>query len=263
MRLFDLQLIFKSERGVRVGVFNLKSEVKAVKIVRVHNPSRIKVAKRKVKKTMARRKTTRRRRRAVSRTRAANPRRRRRRSTARRRHNPGFVARSRRTSNPRRRRRRFGRRRNPSAIRIGQLAKDAIYGAGGAILTRAGTQIATSFVPQIASLGGSYGEPIIQAAVAATVVRWAGTKFLGKPQGDTMMIGGLISAGLSLADRLLPNLQGQIVGLVPGQLRPAQNAAIPAGGAGLGDVYDVDMTAAGFGDVEDVDMQQFNGLNGL
>lgn len=214
---------------------------------------------------MARRRTTKRRRRAVSRSRAANPRRRRR-HTRRRRHNPGLVARaSRRSVNPRRRRRRIGRRRNPSAIRIGQLAKDAIYGAGGAILTRAGSQVLTGFVPQVASLGGSFAEPIIQAAVAATAVRWVGAKFLGKSQGEVMMIGGMISAGLAFADRVLPNLQGQIVGLIPGRqmIAPAANAAIPASGAGMGDVYDVDMQAAGFGDVEDVDMAQFNGLNGL
>lgn len=207
-----------------------------------------------------RRKTnTRRRRRAVSRTRVTNPRRRR--HTRRRRHNPGFVARTARRTNPRRRRH-ARRRHNPSGLRIGQLAKDAIYGAGGAILTRAGTQIVTGFVPQIAGLGGSYAEPLIQAGVAATAVRWVGKKFLGQSQGDVMMIGGLISAGLALADRVLPNLQGQIVGLVPGRqaLMPAANAALPAAGAGMGDVYDVDMQAAGFGDVEDVDMAQFNGV---
>jgi len=230
-----------------------------MKLVRVHNPSRIAIAKRKVKKmAVKRRKTTKRRRRAVSRTRATNPRRRRR---SRRRHNPGLsVARRRTTTNPRRhRRRRVGRRRNPSAMHIGQLAKDAIYGAGGAVLTRAGTQIAASFVPQLNF--SVYAEPIIQAAVAAIPVRWAGTKFLGKQQGDVMMIGGLISAGLALFDKVLPNLQGQIAGFaVPRQIAPAANAAIPAGGAGLGDVYDVDMQAAGFGDVEDVDLSQFNGL---
>ncbi len=239
-----------------------------MKLVRVHNPSRIKIArKRKVKKmaTRRRRTTTKRRRRAVARTRAANPRRRRR--HARRRRNPGLVARASnpigRVSNPRRRRRRrIGRRHNPSALRIGQLAKDALYGAGGAVLTRAGTQVLSNFAPSIVAMGGNYAEPIVQAAVAATVVRWAGGKFLGKQQGDVMMIGGLISAGLSLFDRVLPNLQGQIAGFAMRPIVAAPGAVIPVQGGGMGDVYDVDMEAAGFGDVEAVDLAQFNGVPG-
>lgn len=223
-----------------------------MKLVRVHNPSRIAIAKKKGKKMAARRrkKTTKRRRRVTRVT--VNPRRRRRHA---RRRNPVIVART------VRRRRRFGRRRsNPSALRVGQLAKDAIYGAGGAILTRAGAQILTNFVPSVGSFS-VYAEPVIQAAVAAVPVRMLGTKFLGKQQGDVMMIGGLISAGLALFDKVLPGVQQSIVGVASfNPIQPAPGAAIPVQGSGLGDVYDVNLQEAGFGalgDVEDVDMMQF------
>lgn len=229
-----------------------------MKLVRVHNPSRIAVAKRKVKAKMARRrrKTTTRRRRVY---RAANPRRRRR-HTRRRRRNPVIVARSvrRRTH---RRHRRHGRRRNPSALRIGQIAKDMIYGAGGAILTRTGTALVSGFVPG-AFAGSPFIDPVLQAAVASTAVRYFGKKFLGSTQGDIMMLGGLISAGLSLADKFLPNIQGQLTGMLRTPVAVAPGAAVPVQGGGLGDVYDVDMQAAGFGsplsDVEDVMLDQFN-----
>jgi len=159
----------------------------------------------------------------------------------------------------RRRRRRIGRRRNPSAARIGQIAKDAIYGAGGAILTRTGAALVAGFVPG-ALAGSQFVDPAIQAAVAVFVVGPLGKKFLGGSQGEIMKIGGLISAGLSLADRLLPNIQGQLTGVFRAPVAIAPGAATPVTGAGLGDVYDVDMTAAGFGglsDVEDVLMDQF------
>lgn len=225
-----------------------------MKLVRVHNPSRIAVAKKKGKKMAARRRrkstTTRRRRRTVA---VANPRRRRRRHSRRR--NPVIVARStrRRTSS---RRRRFGRRRNPSGLRIGQIAKDMVYGAGGAILTRTGVSLVSQFVPG-AFAGSPFIDPVLQAAVAVTAVRYLGKKFLGQAQGDIMMLGGLISAGLSAADKFLPNIQGQLTNIVRAPIQTAPQAQIPVQGAGLGDVYDVDMQAAGFGDVEDVMMEQF------
>jgi len=229
-----------------------------MKLVRVHNPSRIAIAKKKGSKSkMAarrRRKTTKRRTRRVASV--ANPRRRRRRHSRRR--NPVFVARATRRRSTRRRR--ISRRRNPSALRIGQIAKDMIYGAGGAILTRAGTSLVSGFVPGAFS-GSPFVDPILQAAVAATAVRYLGKRFLGSSQGDILMLGGLISAGLSLADKFLPNIQGQLTSIVRAPIQTAPQAAInPVQGGGLGDVYDVDMNAAGFGalnglgDVYDVDM---------
>lgn len=215
------------------------------------------VAKRKVKAMAKRRKrrTTTRRRRVHAR--AANPRRRRRHT---RRRNPVIVARSTRR-HTRRRRRHHGRRRNPSALRIGQIAKDMIYGAGGAILTRTGTSLVIGFVPGALS-SSPFVEPIAQAVVASTAVRWAGKKFLGQSQGDIMMLGGLISAGLSFADKFLPNIQGQLTGILRAPVALAPGAAVPVSGAGLGDVYDVNMVDAGFGsplsDVEDVMLEQFN-----
>lgn len=127
------------------------------------------------------------------------------------------------------------------------------YGAGGAILTRTGTALLIGFVP--GALGSSpFVDPALQAAVAVTAVRWGVTKFLGKSQGDIAMLGGLISAGLSLADKFLPNIQGQLTSIVRAPIATAPQASIPVQGSGLGDVYDVDMQAAGFGDVYDVDM---------
>jgi len=186
--------------------------------------------------------TTRRRRR---RTVAINPRRRK--HSRRRRHNPVVLHRR---HSRRRRRGGFGRRRNPSALRVGQIAKDMIYGAGGAILTRSITSIASGFVPG-AFAGSPFIDPVLQAAAAATVVRWAGKKFLGSAQGDIMMLGGLISAGLSLADRFVPNLQGQLTNIVRIPVAAAPGAA--QGAQALSDVEDVDLVASGFGDVEDVD----------
>lgn len=137
-----------------------------------------------------------------------------------------------------------------------------VYGAGGAILTRTGTSVLSGFVPG-AFAGSPFIDPALQALVAATLVRWAGKKFLGQTQGDIMMLGGLISAGLSAADRFLPNIQGQLTNIVRAPIQTAPQAAIPVNGGGLGDVYDVDMQAAGFGalnglgDVYDVDQEMF------
>lgn len=138
-----------------------------------------------------------------------------------------------------------------------------IYGAGGAILTRTGTALVSGFVPG-AFAGSPFVDPLLQAAVAAVPVRWLGRKFLGQTQGDIMMLGGLISAGLSLADKFLPNIQGQLTSIVRAPIQVAPQAAIPVQGGGLGDVYDVDMVAAGFGqgynplgDVYDVDNEMF------
>lgn len=137
------------------------------------------------------------------------------------------------------------------------------YGAGGAILTRTGTALISGFVPG-AFAGSPFIDPALQAVVAATAVRWGVTKVLGKTQGDIAMLGGLISAGLSLADRFLPNIQGQLTSIVRAPIQTAPQAAIPVQGGGLGDVYDVDMAAAGFaglgglGDVYDVDQEMFS-----
>ena len=142
------------------------------------------------------------------------------------------------------------------------------YGAGGAVLTRAGTQIVSGFVPGMFA-GSPFINPALQALLAVTAVRWGVTKVMGKSQGDIAMLGGLISSGLSLFDKVLPNLQGQLTSIVSAPIATAPQAAIPVQGSGLGDVYDVDMTAAGFGgfsgygDVYDVDMDiaGFNGIN--
>lgn len=202
-------------------------------------------ARRKASGTRTRRHTTRARA-------ATNPRRRR----SRRRHNPHrFVARRRThrrstAANPRRRRRHFSRRRNPSALRVGQILKDMIYGAGGAILTRTGSSLALGFIPSSITANALAG-PALQALIAVTAVRWAGKKFLGQAQGDIMMLGGLISAGLDAADRFLPNIQGQLTGIIRAPVQVA--APVQAEQAALSDVYDV----PGFADVEDVELTQF------
>lgn len=139
-----------------------------------------------------------------------------------------------------------------------------VYGAGGAILTRVGSSLVSGFVPGAISQS-SFGEPLTQAVIAVTAVRWAGKKFLGQQQGDTMMLGGLISAGLSAADRFLPNIQGQLTGIIRAPVMVAPQAAIPVVGegqpvaalGGYADVYDVP-GFAGFADVEDIDTGVFN-----
>lgn len=234
-----------------------------MKVVRVHNPSGLMATKTKGQKTMAtrKRKATTGRRRSNTRRRATtttNPRRRR---HARRRSNPTGYRRRRRsvTANPHRRR--HSRRRNPSAANIGQIFKSMVYGAGGAILTRVGSSVAMGFVPS-ALTSSSFAEPALQAVIAVTAVRWAGKKFLGPQQGDTMMLGGLISAGLSAADKFLPNIQGQLTSIVRAPVQVAPTAAIPLVGDGggapnMGDVYDVP-GFAGMADVEDIDTGMFN-----
>lgn len=149
-------------------------------------------------------------------------------------------------------------------MRIGEVFKEMIYGGGGAILTRAISSVAEGLVP--ASFAGSpMMRPIVQAAVAVVPVRWLGKKFLGgQKQADLMMLGGLISAGLAMADVYLPNLQGQLTGIfrAPLTLTTAPQAQTTV--AGFSDVYDVPTLPgsmgfqglqggfAGFGDVEDV-----------
>lgn len=142
-----------------------------------------------------------------------------------------------------------------------------IYGGGGAILTRAISSVAEGLVP------GSFAtsplmRPVVQAAVAVIPVRYLGKKFLGgQKQADLMMLGGLISAGLALADAYFPNLQGQLTGIfrAPLSLTAAPQAAIPVGvssTAGFSDVYDVQVlpgSFGGFGDVEAVDMNSMFG----
>jgi len=197
---------------------------------------------------------TRTRRRTVRARAVTNPRRRR----SRRRHNPSRIVARRRTRrlavNPRRRRRRhFSRRRNPSALRVGQILKDMIYGAGGAILTRTGSSLAMGFVPGSLTANPLAG-PALQAVIAVTAVRWAGKKFLGQTQGDIMMLGGLISAGLDAADKFLPNIQGQLTGIIRAPVQVAAPIQAATGDQGaLGDVYDV----PGFADVEDVQLSDF------
>ncbi len=230
-----------------------------MRVVRVHNPSSLR-ATRKGKKTMA---ATKRKRHVTRRRhRASNPhkRRHRRRAVAntRRRHNPaGQVT----------RRRHHRRRHNPSALRVGEIIKDAIYGAGGAVLTRVGAGAIQGFLPGVFTTS-SLAAPIAQAGIAVIPVRWLGKKFLGQRQGDLMMLGGLVSAGLALADVYLPNIQSQLAGFLPVSFAPqaalppavqaqiaqgaAQGAAQAAAMAGYGDVEDVDMIDAGFGDVEEL-----------
>lgn len=183
---------------------------------------------------------------------ASNPRRRRR---VRRRRNP-IVARSvtrrRVTSNPRRRRR-SRRRSNPSMAGVGSMLKQMIYGAGGAIATRIGYGLTSQFVP--AGLGSSrVAKPAIKAAIAAVPVRWAGGKFLGKQQGDLMMLGGLIDAGVDLVNAFLGDVEGQLTTIIRAPVQQLSDG-VPATSAGMADVEDVPIYSpafAGLGDVEDV-----------
>lgn len=237
-----------------------------MKVVRVHNPNGLLATKRKVK-TMAKRKAATGRRKTRKRTTAANPRKRRS-STRARRRNPGIVRRrrhSRATANPRRRHSR--RRRNPSAMHVGQVLKNVLYGTAGAIATRVASGLAMGFIPGALS-SNQLAEPVTQAVIAVTVVRWAGKKFLGQAQGDTMALGGLISAGLNAADKFLPNIQGQLSGIIRAPVQIAPGAAIPmvgagapaaalAGYAGYADVEDVP-GFAGYADVEDIETGAFN-----
>lgn len=193
------------------------------------------------------------RRRAVARA-AVNPRRHHR----RRRRNP-FVAHRRRRSaaaaNPRRQ---HHRRRNPSAMKIGEVIKDMLYGAGGAIGTRVISGAVQGLVP--ASFSASpLAVPVVQAGVAVTAIRWLGKKFLGQRQGDILMLGGLISAGLALADAYLPGIQGSLTNVLRTPITAfTPQTALPspaqiAAGTQLGDVEDVPNSFfSGFADVEDV-----------
>lgn len=139
-----------------------------------------------------------------------------------------------------------------------------VYGAGGAILTRVGYSAASGFIP-MGFASSPFAEPVGQAVIAVTAVRWIGGKFLGKPQGDTMMLGGLISAGLAAADRFLPGITGQLTGMMRAPVMVAPQAAIPVVGegqpaaalGGMNDVYDVP-GFAGYADVEDIDTGFFN-----
>jgi hypothetical protein len=129
-----------------------------------------------------------------------------------------------------------------------------VYGAGGAILTRVGAGAVQGFIPGSFATQ-PYMPAVVQAGVAVIGVRWVGKKFLGQKQGDVMMLGGLISAGLALADAYFPNIQQSLSGIIRFPVAAAPVAALPVTavtGSGLGDVYDVDMVAAGFGDVEEV-----------
>lgn len=189
---------------------------------------------------------------------AVNPRRRRR--STRRRRNPIVVVARRRRRAARAaapRRRRHSRRGNPSAIRVGQILKDAIYGAGGAIATRAAAGVAQGLIPGALS-GIPFQAAILEAAIAVTLVRWSGKKFFGQQQGDVMMLGGVISAGLKLADNVIPNAQGMLTGIIraPVSVAPGvQQAQL----AGMNDVYEVPGFRGlnGFGDVYDVQSSLF------
>ena len=201
---------------------------------------------------------TRRRKRRVNRRPAAaasNPRRRRR--SYRRSRNPVVarsVTRRRITSNPRRRRRARRRSSNPSMAGVGSLLKQMIYGAGGAIVTRIGYGVASGFIP--AGLGSSrVAKPAIKAAIAAVPVRWAGGKFLGKQQGDLMMLGGLIDAGVDLVNAFLGDVEGQLTTIIRAPVQQLSNGEGVTTVAGFADVEDVPIGSAafaGFGDVEDV-----------
>lgn len=129
-----------------------------------------------------------------------------------------------------------------------------IYGAGGAILTRTGTSLVQGFVPS-ALASSPFAGPVLQAVVASTAVRWAGKKFLGQTQGDIMMLGGLISAGLAAADQFLPNIQGQLTGIIR---TPVQVTQPVVAGNGMNDVYEVGPGPyPGFADVEEVQLGEF------
>lgn len=149
-------------------------------------------------------------------------------------------------------------------MRIGEIFKDMIYGAGGAVLTRAIAGAVEGFIPgQFA--GNPLARPIVQVVVSVTAVRYGVKKFMGQKQADIAMLGGLISAGLQLADVYLPNVQGSITNILRAPVLVAPQAALPAttaqalaGYRGYGDVYDVPLDSpafrgfAGFGDVEEV-----------
>jgi len=140
---------------------------------------------------------------------------------------------------------------------IGAIFKNMVYGAGGAIATRTAAGLALGFVPG-ALTGTPFTEPVLQALIAVTAVRWAGKKFLGQAQGDIMMLGGLISAGLNAADKFLPNIQGQLTNIVRAPVVVAPVAGVPVPGlSGYADVEDVP-GFSGFADVEDVDTGAFN-----
>lgn len=235
-----------------------------MRLVKVHNPSGLgAVTGRKKVATRRKRRTTKRR--AVRRVVASNPKRRRhrrRRTTSLARvSNPVRRHRRRRSvalSNPRRRHHR--RRHNPSGMGIGKMLKDIIYGTGGAILARTGSGLLIGFVP--GGLGSSpLADPILQAALSATAIKWLGRKFLGGAQADIMMLGGFISAGLAAANVLLPNIQGQLTSIIRA---PVAVAPVAPGATAMSDVYDVNMVDSGFGgllngfgDVEDVDVNMF------
>lgn len=185
---------------------------------------------------------------------APNPRRR---HTRRRRSNP-VMRRSRRAVAFNPRRRRHHRRRNPGGMRIGQIFKDMIYGAAGAIITRVGAGAVTGLIPG-AFASSPLAAPAVQAGVAVIITRWVGKKFMGQQQGDLMMLGGLISAGLALADAYFPSAQAQLTSILraPISLIPGATPQLPADGStAMADVYDVPNSVfaglGGFGDVEDV-----------
>jgi hypothetical protein len=143
------------------------------------------------------------------------------------------------------------------------MAKKAIYGGAGAILTRAGSSLVQGFVPASFATSPLAG-PVVQALIAVVGVRYVGNKFLGAAQGDLMMMGGLISAGLAVFDAYLPNAQMQIQNVFRPILPAAQIpvAAQQALAGGYADVYDVPNSAfaglRGFSDVEDVPMAIFS-----
>lgn len=243
-----------------------------MKIVRIHNPTGLRATKRRRTKVATKRRrtrrakaTTKRRRRNPSTVvaRAANPRRR------RRRRNPvtSVVARSAsRVANPSRRRRRSrkrnpSRRFNPTAMKIGEIFKDMVYGAGGAVATRAISAAVQGFVP--AGLASNpISRPILQALVAAFPVRMAAKKFLGQKASDIAMLGGLISAGLEAADVYFPGVQGSLTNILNFAPTPVAPAAQLGGfRGGIGDVYDVPNSVfQGLGDVEDVTPDAFSAI---
>jgi len=209
--------------------------------------------------------TKRRRRRRTRRTVAANPRRRR---HVRRRRHSTIVARSRRryAPNPRHRRRHHRRRSNPSAMKIGEIAKDMIYGAGGAIATRVVFGVVSGFIP-VGLASSRLAQPIAKAAIASTIVRWGGTKFLGARQGSIMQLGGLIDAGIDLTNAFLGDVTGQLTTIIRAPVTSMAGALTPGATAGtvapanvLADVEDVPIYSSAFGalgDVEDIPVGSF------
>lgn len=130
----------------------------------------------------------------------------------RRRHNVGKVVKA--------NRRRYHRRRhNPSMGEIGTMLKTALYGAAGATLTGVGSAIVARlpFIGDLA-VGNRFAEPAIQAAVAFFGVKWLGDKMFGSTQANMMATGGLVFAGLSLVNAIIPNVEGQLTSLIT---RPA------------------------------------------